>query len=183
MPVGEAPLLEVRDVAKVFGGEGFGQYRTVALAGFSLSIDANHATITSIADESGSGKTTLANLVLDFLTPTSGEIRYRGTPLSAMNRQQRRAYRREVQAVFQDPYEVYNPFYKVDFVFDSVMRAFHLAADRKQSQRLIGEAMEVVGLRPAEVLGKYPHQLSRGAAPAPDDGAGLPAQAAADRCR
>ena len=155
-------LLELDHVGKVFGGELLNQRRTVAVADFSLAVDVGRPTITAIAGESGSGKTTLANLVLDFAAPTWGEVRYKGTPLPRLDRRQRRDYRREVQAVFQDPYEVYNPFYKVDFVFDSVLKSFHLARDASEGRRLVQEAMEVVGLRPGEVLGKYPHQLSGG---------------------
>jgi peptide/nickel transport system ATP-binding protein len=71
-------------------------------------------------------------------------------------------YRREVQAIFQNPFEVYNPFYKVDHVFHFPLRKFKMASSRAEGQRLIEEALEVVGLRPSEILGRYPHQLSGG---------------------
>ena len=147
------PLLQIERLTKVFGGSSDGKGGTVALRDFSMTIATRPATITAIAGESGSGKTTLANLVLDFLAPTSGVIRYNGVGLGELRGQARRAYRREVQAIFQDPYEVYNPFYKVNFVFESVISAFHLAHNRADSRRLTEEALEVVGLRPTEVLG------------------------------
>jgi peptide/nickel transport system ATP-binding protein len=71
-------------------------------------------------------------------------------------------YRRQVQAIFQDPYAVYNPFYRVKHVFDLVIRHFGLAHNRKEARELIEEALGVVGMRGEEVLEKYPHQLSGG---------------------
>jgi len=157
------PLMEIRDVTKIFGG-GFLQSgdKIVALQDFSLTIHEEPAMITTIAGESGSGKTTLANLILGFIGPTSGQIFYKGQDVGAMNGQQRLEYRREVQAVFQDPYEVYNPFYRVKHVFDLVIRRFNLARSRREARDVIEEALNVVGMRGEEVLEKYPHQLSGG---------------------
>jgi len=71
-------------------------------------------------------------------------------------------YRREVQAVFQDPYAVYNPFYRVKHIFDLVIKNFQLARSKAEARAMIEEALNVVGLRGEEVLEKYPHQLSGG---------------------
>ncbi len=157
------PLLELQNVTKVFGGGLLSTSKPiVALDDYSLIIDDIPARITPIAGESGSGKTTLANLVLGYLSPTSGRILYRGVDLNAMNSQQRLAYRREVQAVFQDPYEVYNPFYRVQHVFDMVVRNFRLGLNQQERRDRIEEALNLVGLRGEEILEKYPHQLSGG---------------------
>jgi oligopeptide/dipeptide ABC transporter ATP-binding protein len=67
-----------------------------------------------------------------------------------------------VQAVFQDPYGVYNPFYRVDHVLTTPVRRFRLAASRAQARELIGETLRAVGLQPEEILGRFPHQLSGG---------------------
>jgi len=64
--------------------------------------------------------------------------------------------------VFQDPYGVYNPFYRVDHVLRTPLRRFGLAASPAQARRLIGEALRAVGLQPDEILGRFPHQLSGG---------------------
>ena len=70
-----APLLEIRNATKVYGGSGIGGgKKVVALQDFNLSIAESPATITTIAGESGSGKTTLASLVLGFLHLTSGDV-------------------------------------------------------------------------------------------------------------
>lgn len=158
-----APLLEARAVSKVFGGGRFGRgggHR--AVVDVSLALPAEEPRFVTIAGESGSGKTTIARLVLGLLRPTSGEIRYRGVPLERLSRPQARAFRREVQAIFQDPFEVYNPFYRVDHVFEVPIAAFRLARSRDEARRLVEEALDVVGLDPRQVLGRYPHQLSGG---------------------
>ncbi|MCB0183560.1 MAG: ABC transporter ATP-binding protein, partial [Caldilineaceae bacterium] len=64
--------------------------------------------------------------------------------------------------IFQDPFGTYNPFYKVDAVFSTVLHKFKLAQSRQAGRKLTEEALEVVGLRPNEILGKYPHELSGG---------------------
>ncbi len=87
---------------------------------------------------------------------------YRGQDLARLSGAQRRTFRREVQAVFQDPFEVYNPFYRVDHVLTTPVRKFRLAASRAEGRRMIEDALRAVGLRPEEILGRFPHQLSGG---------------------
>jgi peptide/nickel transport system ATP-binding protein len=157
------PLLEIKNVTKVFGGGLLSTSKpVVALDDYSLNIYDEPAKITTIAGESGSGKTTLVNLVLGYLPPSEGQVLYKGVSLQDMDYQQRLAYRREVQAVFQDPYEVYNPFYRVQHIFDMVMRNFHLRYNKNERRDRIEEALNLVGLRGEEILEKYPHQLSGG---------------------
>ncbi len=155
-------LFEVKNLTKIYGGGLLTKGHNVALDDFSFAISGEQPQITTIAGESGSGKTTLANLVLGFLAPTSGEVLYRGKNIWKMSRREHFAFRREVQAIFQDPYGTYNPFYKVDSVFSTVISKFKLAHSKAEGQKFTENALEVVGLRPNEILGKYPHQLSGG---------------------
>jgi len=155
-------LLEIRNATKIYGGSFMNRRVTVALQDYNLTIQERPATITTIAGESGSGKSTLANLVLGFTQITSGKIFYKGVDITTMNSQQRLDYRREVQAIFQDPYAVYNPFYRVKHIFDLVINNFKLARNKNEARDLIEAALNVVGLRGQEVLEKYPHQLSGG---------------------
>lgn len=157
------PLLEIRGLTKIYGGGVFSrQAPPPALDDFSLIFHEGEPKITTIAGESGSGKTTLANVALDFVQPTSGQILYKGQDVAKMSHQESFNFRREVQAIFQDPFGTYNPFYKVDAVFNTVISKFKLAQGKSASRKLAEEALEIVGLRPNEVLGKYPHELSGG---------------------
>jgi oligopeptide/dipeptide ABC transporter ATP-binding protein len=155
------PLIEAVDVSKRFPG-GLGREGTLALAGLSLAIHAKTPSIIAVVGESGSGKTTLARLLLGLAEPSGGKIRYRGVDLNRLDGDGRRAFRHDVQAVFQDPYGVYNPFYRVDHVLTVPLRRFRLAASRAEARQLIGEALRAVGLQPEEILGRFPHQLSGG---------------------
>ena len=157
-----APLLELRDVGKVFGGGLFGQQPVTALRDFSLAIAADQPTIIAIVGESGSGKTTMARLLLGLETPSMGAVLYKGQDLRRVSSRERREFRRDVQAIFQDPFEVYNSFYKVDHVLTTPIAKFGLAKSREESRRLIEQALRAVGLRPEETLGRFPHQLSGG---------------------
>ena len=158
-----APFLELNNVSKVWGGGGvFRQRDVVALRDFSLAIDGDRPSITAVVGESGSGKTTMANLLLGMETPTSGEMLYRGKELRNCSRQELRTFRREVQAIFQDPFGVYNSFYKVDHVLTTPIAKFKLVRSREEERQAIDQALRAVGLRPEETLGRYPHQLSGG---------------------
>lgn len=159
----ETPILSIQSVTKEFGGGFLASSKPiVALDHFDLDIYESQAKIITIAGESGSGKSTLANLVLNFMPCSEGRILYKGLDLEHMTRADRQRYRKEVQAVFQDPYEVYNPFYRVQHIFSMVTRHFNLAQNKKEQRALIDESLRVVGLRGDEILEKYPHQLSGG---------------------
>lgn len=154
--------LELRNVTKVFGGGYFNKNVTVAVDDISLSVSSEQPGITAIAGESGSGKTTLARLLMGIARPTSGQVLFNGKDVSKMNRSERSEYRREIQPIFQDPFEVYNPFYRIDHIFTTPVAKFKLASSRDEGRRLIENALESVGLRPDETLGRFPHQLSGG---------------------
>lgn len=158
------PLLELRAVTKVYGGGGLIRKRepVVALDDVSFTIADDRPTITAIAGESGSGKTTLAHLLLGHIDQTAGSVRYRGRELSSMRGAERLQFRREVQPIFQDPFAAFNPFYRIDHVLTTPISRFGLADSPREGQRLIVQALEMVGLRPQETLGRFPHQLSGG---------------------
>jgi oligopeptide/dipeptide ABC transporter ATP-binding protein len=155
-------LLETRHVTKAFGGGLMGRDHTVALEDFSITFDAERPSITAIVGESGSGKTTLARLLLGLVAPTSGQVLYQGRDLHALSAAERRGFRRDIQAIFQDPYGVYNPFYRVDHVLTTPVTKFRLAKTRGEARGVIDDALRAVGLRPEEILGRFPHQLSGG---------------------
>src|SRR5580692_3883262 len=155
-------LLEARHVTKYFGGGLLDRDSTVALEDFSFAIDSGRPSITAIVGESGSGKTTLARVLLGLVAPTSGTVLYQGRDLHALSGAERRNFRRDIQAIFQDPYGVFNPFYRVDHVLTTPVRKFKLASTRAEARALIEQSLRTVGLRPEEILGRYPHQLSGG---------------------
>src|SRR5262245_24771707 len=155
-------LLEARHVTKLFSSGLLDRHATVALEDFSLAIDSERPSITAVVGESGSGKTTLARLLLGLVAPTRGEVLYQGQDLQSMSHAAWHTFRRDVQVIFQDPYEVYNPFYRVDHVLTTPVAKFKLASSKATARALIDEVLQAVGLRPEETLGRFPHQLSGG---------------------
>lgn len=155
-------LLEIRNVTKVYQRGLLSSHAKIALKEFNLTLREDDPTILTVAGESGSGKTTLAMLVLGFITPTTGEILYRGKNITTLRGAERMAYRREVQAVFQDPFAVFNPFYTVDHLLTVPIKQFKLAKSGRDARNKMDEALTAVGLRPEDVLGRFPHQLSGG---------------------
>ncbi|MBI4306824.1 MAG: ABC transporter ATP-binding protein, partial [Chloroflexi bacterium] len=155
-------LLEAHNVTQIYGRGLLRGKGVAAVDGMSFGINADRPSIVALVGESGSGKTTLARLLLGMITPTSGAVVYRGTPLTRLSRRQWREFRREVQAIFQDPFESFNPFHKVDHVLNVPLKTFKLAKSRADARSRIEDALTLVGLRPEETLGHYPHQLSGG---------------------
>jgi ABC-type oligopeptide transport system ATPase subunit len=155
-----ANLLEMRNVSQIFGNPEKGG--TIALNDMTFAIPEDKPIFTSLVGESGSGKTTFARLLLGFQHPTRGEVLYRGKNVAGLGGSDSRAFRHDVQAVFQDPFEVYNPFYKIDHLLDVPIRKFKLAKSKAQAHSMMEEALVAVGLDPRVTLGRYPHQLSGG---------------------
>jgi len=156
-------FLEARNVSKTFGGSGlFHKKETIALEAISMFVKENPASIIGIAGESGSGKTTLARLLMGFIHPTRGEVLYRGRDLRHISRKEKMMFRKEVQAVFQDPFGVYNPFYKIDHALYTPLKKLQITSSKAKSRQMIEDAMEAIGLNPEETLGRFPQQLSGG---------------------
>ena len=152
-------LLEVQNLTKVFAlGSIFSRLRLTAVDRVSFTIEEGE--IFTLAGESGCGKTTTARMILGFEPPTGGTIRYRGKDLEEFT--DRKSWFREVQAVFQNPFETFNPLRKVESYFFETVFNFKLAAQKDQAERLIEEKLQAVGLSLEEIEGKYPSEFSGG---------------------
>lgn len=155
------PLLEIRNVTKTFGSNAGRRPALLALRDINLSVP-DEGRIVAVVGESGSGKTTLANIILGFVQPDSGEVRFEDRTVDWRSRRALLDYRRRVQVVFQDPFAAFNPFYRVRHVFDLAIRNFGGFANRAAAAAAIERSLYVVGLRGDDILEKFPHQLSGG---------------------
>jgi peptide/nickel transport system ATP-binding protein len=159
---GTAPLLELRGVSKTYGGGFLGGQANTALHPLSFALDGERPLIVSVVGQSGSGKTTLGGLMLGFTTPTRGQILFEGRDVARLRGGEKRDFRRDMQAVFQDPYGAFNPFYRVDRALSLPLRRFGLAKGKAEIDRRMDDACVAVGLDPEMILGRFAHELSGG---------------------
>ena len=155
-------VLEADHLTRIFSRGLFNKVENIAVNDISLRVDGDNPSITVIAGESGSGKTTLASMLLGFMRPTRGEIRYGGRDIHSLKGNDWREFRRNVQPIFQDPFEVFNPVYRVDRILTQPAQLYGLAESEDEAHEMVEDALRQVGLRPAETLGRFPHQLSGG---------------------
>ncbi len=124
----------------------------------SLSVPENKTV--ALVGESGCGKTTIAKLILRLERPTAGKVLFEGNDLAEMDRSALHAYRRQVQAVFQDPYASLNPRLRVGAIVAEPILA-HVRDDRQAVKRRVEEVLEVVGL-PVSAARLFPYEFSGG---------------------
>ncbi|MEM8586699.1 MAG: ABC transporter ATP-binding protein [Pseudomonadota bacterium] len=149
------PLLELRGVSKSYGS-------LTALHTMNFSLDGTVPKIISIVGQSGSGKSTMGSLMLGFNPPSTGQVLFKGQDINRQSASQALAFRKEVQAVFQDPYACFNPFYRVNHALKFPFERFGLSQGSDHTRQAMEEACKAVGLAPETVLDRYPHQLSGG---------------------
>ena len=112
-----------------------------------------------IAGESGCGKSTLAKVMAGLLTPDSGSVLYKGTPLSKLGQSERIIFRRKTQMIFQDPFSSLNPRMRIG---DSISEPLRIAGISAQQQRLeLARIMSAVGLQ-SEAANRFPDEFSGG---------------------
>ncbi|WP_217428501.1 ABC transporter ATP-binding protein [Microlunatus speluncae] len=159
-----APLFELDHAVVTFRiGSLLAGSRLVAVNDVSLRLAADRPEIFTLAGESGSGKTTLARVLLGDQAPSQGEVRFQGTPVAEVIRAKgHAAFMQEVQPVFQNPFETFNPLRHVqEYLFDTALN-FKIAKTRREAAEPVDAALRTVGLTLAEVQQRYPHELSGG---------------------
>jgi oligopeptide/dipeptide ABC transporter ATP-binding protein len=149
-------LLEIQDLKKHFKLRGKGVVR--AVDGVSFSIPAGETF--ALVGESGCGKTTIAKMVLLLERPTAGSIRFSGRDITIGSGAEHKAYRRQAQAVFQDPYASLNPRLRVRTIIAEPLMA-HRVGDAAAIGKRVAQLLDTVGL-PATAGGLFPHEFSGG---------------------
>src|SRR5881296_4721373 len=142
-------LLQGIGLTKYFpGSTGWlvGQARGWIKAVDGVSVQVAEGETLGIVGESGSGKTTLAKLFLLLERPTAGSVLFDGKPLEAFGRGDLAAYRRAVQAVFQDPYSSLNPRMRVEHIVAEPLPRDN-GLSRAGVRDRVGEVLQLVGLR------------------------------------
>lgn len=141
-------------------GVGYGHRPTQNLVLKDLDLDVPRGGSLAVVGESGAGKSTLAKVLLRLLTPSFGTYHFDDQDVARLEPAQVRAWRRRVQAVFQNPLLALNPRVRIDVALtEPILTQRRLS--RAQRRRTAGELLELVGL-PGDAATRYPHQLSGG---------------------
>jgi oligopeptide transport system ATP-binding protein len=163
-PRAQAPLLEVRDLRVHFplhGRSGLtSRPRPVVRAVDGVSFQINPGETLGLVGESGSGKTTIARAILRLEPEAGGSILYEGHDLSKLKGAELAHLRRQIQMVFQDPYNALNPQTRVGAAVAEPL-IVHRLNTRRELTRRVSELLDLVGLQ-RDIADRFPHELSGG---------------------
>lgn len=154
------PVIEFRDVTKVFNIRGSGLRSTPFTAVDKISFSVPKGSTMALVGESGSGKSTAAKLLLRLEQKTSGRIFVDGTDTDSLNGRELLALRRKMQPVFQDPYGSLDPLHNIGNTIAEPLEV-HRVGDAASRKARVLEVLDQVAL-PAAVATRYPNELSGG---------------------
>jgi oligopeptide/dipeptide ABC transporter ATP-binding protein len=162
-------LLEVRDLKTRFAVRGSfldrlrGRESGSVKAVDGVSFDLHRGEVLGLVGESGSGKTTLGRTLLGLAEANEGSVTLDGQEITGLGEGAFRPLRRRLQIVFQDPHASLNPAMTIGEAVSDPLRIHGIAGNREQARPRVKEALERVGLHPAEqYMSKYPTDLSGG---------------------
>jgi len=155
-------LLKVEKLSKVFGNQRslFGRKQNCVHAVTEVSLTLQQGEILGIVGESGCGKSTLAKMMVSLVAPTEGSISFQGAPIHGLKGDQKKAFFKKVQYIFQDPLSSLNPKKTVRQVLDAPLKLLLQWPQEKRETRM-RELMNLVNLN-EEFLDRYPHEFSGG---------------------
>ncbi len=162
VPAAALPLLEVRNLTKHFPVRKgiFSRASAQVHAVDDVSFSITQGETLGLVGESGCGKSTTGKLILKLLEPTAGTVSWRGNRIDQLRASEMRGLRRELQAVFQDPYSSLNPRMRAVDIVAEPIRNFE-SVSRGELHDRVAALLDRVGLRRDQMV-KYPYEFSGG---------------------
>ena len=148
--------LEVRELKKYFRTAG-GLLK--AVDGVSFTI--RRGETLGLVGESGCGKTTCGRTCVGLYRKTGGQVLYRGKDVHSLRGKDRKAFTKQVQTIFQDPYASLDPRLRVEEIVAEGMRSHGICPSPKERRERVYQLLEQVGLN-REHAGRYIHEFSGG---------------------
>ncbi len=161
-------LVQTENLTKKFPRRGqtrlsLGSHSEYVYAVDSVSLSIKEGETIGLVGESGSGKTTLGLLLAQLEIPSEGKIFFEGRDVSMQNKKALKAYHRNVQMIFQDPYDSLDPRFTIGKSLMEPLTSQGLIQSRAKGVEFALNALEEVGMNPPEkYLERFPHQLSGG---------------------
>jgi oligopeptide transport system ATP-binding protein len=158
-----APLLKVTDLVKHFPAEQgvlAGRLGPQVKAVDGVSFEVEHGKTLGLVGESGCGKSTTGRCIMRLTMPTSGAVEFEGTDVLRLRGRNLKAFRRQVQFIFQDPYASLNPRFTIGEIITEPLTIHGIGTRRERTARA-KELLDIVGLSP-EHISRYPHEFSGG---------------------
>ena len=155
-------LLETRDLKKYYPVTGglLSRHRGDVKAVDGVSFFIREGETLGLVGESGCGKSTLGRTLLRLEEPTEGEIIYRGTDVTRLDKKALRQLRREIQIIFQDPQSSLDPRMTVGRSIGEALLIHGLGDELERGQK-VAEMLARVGLE-GQYAARYPHEFSSG---------------------
>jgi oligopeptide/dipeptide ABC transporter ATP-binding protein len=160
------PILEITGLQKYFPAHSTGLFRKPAhfvRAVDSVSFALARGEILGLVGESGCGKSTLVQTLMGLEQATAGQIMFEGRDITHLNTAAQKTVRRQIQMVFQDPFESLNPLLTVGEQVAEPLLVHGLVKTRAERLQRATQALKDAGLNPAEAfLHRRPYELSGG---------------------
>jgi ABC-type oligopeptide transport system ATPase subunit len=154
------PLLEVQELGKRYEQRALWRAPRITHAVRDVSFTIEAGETFGLVGESGSGKTTTGRCILRLIEPTTGQVRFNGEDVLALDRRTLRSRRRQMQMVFQDPYASLNPRHRVSTILTEPLDIHQVGTPTWRRARA-AELLELVGLD-RDAMTRYPHEFSGG---------------------